>query len=121
MELYEIRNFGHSAILGSQSAMAANLRYMKFDGKVTYRSDKDQKIQIISASNVGGTTLVNIAAIGSMCQVFVASLTEAAAVVAAVSENTTVECYTREPVQFNLGANGNLVQTKEIMIIKGAQ
>jgi UDP-N-acetyl-D-mannosaminuronic acid transferase (WecB/TagA/CpsF family) len=108
------------ALLGmliTQSTLAGELVIMKFDGKDTFKPLKREKIIIISASNVNGTSLVNATTESTMCQVLVSSIAEGAAIVSAVTKNTTLECYTTEESKQAYGKN--VVLTKEISIVKG--
>ena len=106
------------AILVAQSTFASNLKIMKFDGKMTYNPAGTEKIQLISASNVGGTVLVNVVTASTICQVSVANIGEAAAIISAVSPHTTLECYTTGEKKVGFQTQ---ILTKEIMIIKGEQ
>ena len=91
---------------------------MKFDGKNTYNPAGQEKIQLMSASNVGGTAIVNVVSASTICQVLVANIGEAAAIISAVSSQSVLECYTRDEKTF--GGRKQIV-TKDIMIVKGEQ
>lgn len=105
-------------VLVTQSAMASELRVMKFDGKNTYNPAGQEKIQLISASNVGSTSIINAVTASMMCQVLVANIGEAAAVISAISSKSILECYVRD--ENKVGGRTQFL-TRDMMIIRDEQ